>query len=143
MLDRLLHEVYDNLSLPVRSTVGSAGYDFITPRTIVLKPGESILIPTGIRCQMDPDWVLMIYPRSGLGFKYQLSLANTTGIIDEDYFFANNEGHIMVKLVNRGSKVYECDSMTRIVQGIFIPYEVTIDDTAKGERRGGFGSTGE
>jgi dUTP pyrophosphatase len=85
----------------------------------------------------------MIYPRSGLGFKYQLSLANTTGIIDEDYFFANNEGHIMVKLVNRGSKVYECDSMTRIVQGIFIPYGVTIDDTAEGERRGGFGSTGE
>ena len=66
--------VYQNIRLPKRATKGSAGYDFYTPMTIDLKPGESIKIPTGIRCEMNERWVLMIYPRSGLGFKYRLQL---------------------------------------------------------------------
>ena len=66
--DALIQEVYESIALPKRATKGSAGYDFFTPVEIHLKPGETMKIPTGIRCQMNERWVLMIYPRSGLGF---------------------------------------------------------------------------
>lgn len=138
----LIKKSWKNICLPVRGTVNSAGYDFVTPINFILNPGESIKIPTGIRCKMDSDWVLTIHPRSNLGFNYQIGLANTTGIIDSDYYNANNEGHIMVKLVNHGTKKFEANEGYRIVQGIFMPYGVTVDDSAKGERIGGFGSTG-
>ena len=91
---------------------------------------------------MDADWVLMIYPRSSIGFKYQVGLANTTGIIDSDYYRGNNEGHIMVKLVNNGNKIFSANEGDKIVQGVFLPYGITTDDNAEGERIGGFGSTG-
>lgn len=134
--------VWENINLPKRSTSGSAGYDFISPIDFELNPGEEITIPTGIRCKMDSDWVLTIHLRSSIGFKYKVSLANTTGIIDSDYYNSNNKGHIMVKLVNRGNKVYPTSAGERIVQGIFFPYGITVDDKASGERNGGFGSTG-
>ena len=57
-------------------------------------------IPTGIRAEMEAGWVLKCYPRSGLGFKYRLQLNNTVGIIDSDYFYSDNEGHIFAKLTN-------------------------------------------
>ena len=115
----------------------------MTPTGFELEPGQSIKIPTGIKCQFnDNNWVLTIHPRSSLGFKYQIGLANTTGIIDSDYINADNEGHIMIKLVNRGDKVFSAECGDKIAQGIFLPYGITIDDEASGERNGGFGSTG-
>lgn len=93
-------KIYENISLPKRATAGSAGYDFFSPVDFQLGPGETIKIPTGIRAQMEPDWVLKIYPRSGLGFKYRLQLNNTVGIIDSDYFNSDNEGHIFIKITN-------------------------------------------
>ena len=95
-----IKNIYDEISLPKRATVGSAGYDFYTPIDITLKPGETIKIPTGIRCEMNPSWVLMLFPRSGLGFKFRLQLNNTVGVIDSDYFYSDNEGHIFIKLTN-------------------------------------------
>ena len=65
-----IEEMYDNIQLPKRATIGSAGYDFFLPFDIVLKPQESIIIPTGIRCQMNDEYVLQIYPRSSLGFNH-------------------------------------------------------------------------
>ena len=62
------------IELPVRATAGSAGYDFKTPWDIHLQPGESVRIPTGLRCRIAPGWVLLIAPKSGLGFKYRLQL---------------------------------------------------------------------
>ena len=138
----ILKHAWESIKLPKRSTVNSAGYDFCSPIDFELNPGEEIKIPTGIRCKMDSDWVLTIHPRSSLGFKYQIGLANTTGIIDSDYIKADNEGHIMIKLVNRGDKVYSAECGDKIAQGIFLPYGITIDDEASGERTGGFGSTG-
>lgn len=138
----LLRQYWKNIKLPRRGTTGSAGYDFVTPIDLELNPGEEIKLPTGIRCKMDNDWVLVIYPRSSIGFKYQIGLANTTGIIDSDYYQGSNEGHIMVKLVNRGNKVFSVNAGDKIVQGIFLPYGITIDDDASGVRNGGFGSTG-
>ena len=95
-----IEEMYDNIQLPKRATIGSAGYDFFLPFDIVLKPQESIIIPTGIRCQMNDEYVLQIYPRSSLGFKFRLQLDNVVGIIDSDYYYACNEGHIMIKISN-------------------------------------------
>ena len=95
-----IKEMYEALKLPKRATKGSAGYDFFAPFTFQLAPGETIKIPTGIRAEMQKDWVLQIYPRSGLGFKYRLQMNNTVGIIDSDYFFSDNEGHIFMKITN-------------------------------------------
>ena len=92
--------VYEELKLPKRATRGSAGYDFYTPFNIILKPGETVKIPTGIRAEMEEGWVLKLYPRSGLGFKFRLQLNNTVGIIDSDYFYSDNEGHIFIKITN-------------------------------------------
>ena len=66
--------VYENIRLPLRATAGSAGYDFFAPVDITLAPGETAKIPTGIRVEMEQDWVLKCYPRSGLGFKFRLQL---------------------------------------------------------------------
>lgn len=139
---------YDNITLPHRKTEGSAGYDFCITEDINLNPGEDIVIPTFIRCYITPGWDLGIYPRSGLGFKYRLRLANTIGIIDSDYYFTesdgmDNEGHIMVKIVNEGNSKIELKIGDRFCQGIFSEYGITIDDENVGKevRSGGLGST--
>lgn len=80
-----IKEIYDQIKLPKRATRGSAGYDFFSPVDFELKPGETIKIPTGIRVFIESDWVLNIFPRSGLGFKFRLQMNNTVGIIDSDY----------------------------------------------------------
>ena len=135
--------IYDNIKLPKRATKGSAGYDFYTPIDIMLTPNHTIKIPTGIRCKMEEGWVLKIYPRSGLGFKYRMQLNNSVGVIDEDYFYSNNEGHIMAKITNdtNENKNIIVDSGSGFIQGIFVQYGITTDDDADGIRNGGFGST--
>lgn len=132
---------YENIKLPKRATKGSAGYDFFAPFDFELAPGESRVIPTGIRCQMTGNYVLQCYPRSGHGFKYLVRLANTVGIIDSDYFGSKNEGHIMIKLVNGGEKALEVKAGDAFCQGIFTRFGITFDDDADGVRDGGFGST--
>lgn len=138
-----IQRMYEEIKLPQRATKGSAGYDFYAPFSFTLKPGETIKIPTGIRAKMEENWVLKLYPRSGLGFKFRLQMNNTVGIIDSDYFYSDNEGHIFVKLTNDSNegKVVEIAAGTGIVQGIFLEYGITIDDAADGVRNGGFGST--
>ena len=76
--------LYEEIKLPKRATAGSAGYDFYAPDDFVIEPGKTIKIPTGIRVEMEENWVLKCYPRSGLGFKFRLQLNNTVGIIDSD-----------------------------------------------------------
>ena len=142
--DTALKQVYDSIKLPKRATAGSAGYDFYLPMPMLDIPtNTSITIPTGIRCKMDEGWALKIYPRSGHGFKYGIHLANTVGIIDADYYGANNEGHINVKLINDSSikKPIELVQGDAFCQGVFVPYGTTVDDEASAKRQGGFGST--
>ena len=138
-----IKEIYDQIKLPKRATRGSAGYDFFSPVDFELKPGETIKIPTGIRVFIESDWVLNIFPRSGLGFKFRLQMNNTVGIIDSDYFYSDNEGHIFVKLTNdtNEGKTVSVAQGTGMVQGIFMQYAITEDDDAEGIRNGGFGST--
>lgn len=140
---RRLRQSMRKLKLPKRATRGSAGYDFYTPFNIILKPGETVKIPTGIRAEMEEGWVLKLYPRSGLGFKFRLQLNNTVGIIDSDYFYSDNEGHIFAKLTNdsKEGKVVCIEKGTGFMQGIFVEYGITVDDDAVEIRNGGFGST--
>ncbi len=132
-----------DIPLPKRATAGSAGYDFVTPVGITLAPGEAVTIPTGIRAEMQVGWVLMLFPRSGLGFKHQIRLANTVGVIDADYAHAANEGHIMVRLVNGGPAPVALEQGTRFCQGVFLPFGTAEEDAIQTTRDGGFGSTGK
>lgn len=134
---------YQGIRLPRRATVGSAGYDYFSPVDFTLAPGETIRIPTGIRAKIEEGWVLCNFPRSGQGFRYRLQLNNTVGIIDSDYYFSENEGHILVKLTNDSNegKVLEVKAGDGFLQGVFFPYGITKDDAAGGIRNGGFGST--
>ncbi len=136
-------EIYDNIKLPRRATTGSAGYDIFAPCDISLAPGETVKIPTGIRVWIEDGWVLKIYPRSGLGFKFRLQLNNTVGIIDSDYYNSDNEGHIFCRITNDSNenKTVTIKAGDGFSQGIFVEYGITMDDDADGIRNGGFGST--
>ena len=138
-----ISKIYQDIGLPKRATAGSAGYDFYAPAKIVLKPGETIKIPTGVRVEMEKNWVLQCYPRSGLGFKYRLQLNNTVGIIDSDYFYSDNEGHIFAKITNdtNEGRTLEVSPGEGFMQGIFTEYGITVDDGVTEVRNGGFGST--
>lgn len=140
-----IQKIYDGIKLPRRATVGSAGYDFFVPYDISLKPGETAKIPTGIRVWIENGWVLKLYPRSGLGFKFRLQLNNTVGIIDSDYYYSDNEGHIFCRITNDSNenKTVSLKSGDGFCQGIFVEYGITTDDNADGIRNGGFGSTGK
>ncbi len=135
--------VYNNIKIPVRATKGSAGYDFLSPVDFELEAGQTIKIPTGIRARIDDGWVLKIYPRSGLGFKFRLQLDNTVGIIDADYYNSDNEGHIFIKVTNCSfeEKTVSVKAGSGFAQGIFLPFGITEDDEVTDERNGGFGST--
>ncbi len=138
-----IRTIYEGIRLPARATSGSAGYDFFAPYDIEILPGREVLIPTGVRVRMEEDYVLMLFPRSGLGFKYRLQLNNTVGVIDSDYYHAENEGHIFCKLTNdsRENKTVTIHTGEGMVQGIFLPFGITEDDHATTVRTGGFGST--
>ena len=136
---------YDNIKLPVQATSGSAGHDFFLPHDITIPFGGYVTVPTGIRVILENDEVLYIIPRSGLGFKYGLSLANTIGVIDSDYSKSDNEGHIFVKIVN-ASPLSEGKDITlkkgdAFCQGIIQKYMVADGAESNNIRNGGFGST--
>ena len=135
--------VYDAIRLPERATAGSAGYDFRCPVSMTIEAGKEKLIPTGIRAKIEPGYVLVLFPRSSLGFKYRFQLDNTAGIIDSDYYYAENEGHIMCKMINdsREGKALSLSAGDGMVQGIFLPFGITKNDEASAARTGGFGST--
>lgn len=133
----------NNIKLPKRSTKESAGYDVFAPFDIYLNPGDDVKIPTGIRAYMQTGEVLLVFPRSGLGFNYYTRLANGTGIIDGDYYYSDNEGHIFVKLRNEGDKALFIKQGDAFAQMIFMPFLLADGDSFDegNVRNGGFGST--
>lgn len=167
--DNELENMWRNITLPVRATKQSAGYDFFSPYEFVLRPGTAVTIPTGIRVKIDDGYAMALIPKSGIGVKSSTRLSNTIGLIDADYYGSDNEGHIMVRLempVEPTSKLipkmsgqgnlYGVDTQVvrknlkieadqKFVQGVFIPFGITIndDETEKEDRNGGFGSTGK
>lgn len=134
------------IPLPSYATTGSAAMDLRAclkePRTV--KPGETVMIPSGIAISInDPEVVAILAPRSGLGIKHGLILANTIGVIDSDY-----QGEIGIGIHNRGAEPYTVEPGERICQMLFMPVvqatlaivEEFSAESARGT--GGFGHTG-
>jgi len=137
-----LTDKHNKLILPKRSTKNSAGYDIFSPIDFTLGVGGSIKIPTGFKAYMLPDEFLSFYPRSGLGFKYFLRLANTVGIGDSDYYNnPDNEGHYWLKIRNEGDMEIVVKTGDRIAQCIFQKYLLADEDNTSEDRIGGLGST--
>jgi len=137
-----LRKIYDNIKLPKRGTSKSAGYDFFSPFGFDLYPNGTCKIPTGIKVHMNEFENLDIYVRSSTGFKFNVNLLNSTGIIDFDYVNnPTNEGHIWMGFKNFGDKHWVVNSGDAFAQGIFRSFLTTDDDNANEQRTGGIGST--
>ncbi len=136
-------ELYNSYELPKRKTKHSAGYDFASLIEKNLEPGESVLIPTGVKCALNEDDVLLIVVRSSLGFKHNIRLVNQVGVIDADYYNnESNEGHIFIKLKNEGDHDYKIEIGSAVAQGIIVKYGAVDDEEEiQSERTGGIGST--
>jgi dUTP pyrophosphatase len=134
---------FKNITLPKRGTSYSAGYDFEICEAFTLNPGEIGLAKTGVKAYMQNDEVLKLYPRSSLPTKFGLTIPNSVGIIDSDYYSnKTNDGAIFIQLMNFTNQTVTLEKGTRIAQGIFTKYLLSDDDNAEGFRNGGFGSTG-
>lgn len=132
------------IPIPKRATKASAGYDFFALKDILIPPETIMLIPTYLKCKLGKNNVLLLMPRSSLGFKYNCTLANTVGVIDSDYYGNyKNDGHILVKLVNNSKDYISIRKGEAFCQGIIINFLTTSNDEKdeKEERGGGIGST--
>jgi dUTP pyrophosphatase len=123
-------KIYEEIKLPRRERAGVAGYDFFAPFNIKLKPNQTIMIPSGIKCEMLANWVLVISPRSSMGFKYRLQLDNTVGIIDSNIESGHTNGQIIIKITNDSKEkvIAEIRKGQGFVQGVFLEYGITYDD---------------
>lgn len=132
-----------DIKLPQRQTKTSAGYDLATAEDVSILPNEIKLIPTGLKVKMNPNEVLLVFPRSSLTIKKGLVLSNGVGVIDQDYYNnKNNEGHILLPLLNITSEKVFLKKGERVCQGIFINYlTLTNESKQTKERIGGFGSS--
>lgn len=134
----------EEIAMPERKTKCSAGYDIAAAKDVTALPMKVCLIPTGLKAYMPDDEYLCIHIRSSLAVKNLLSLINSQGIIDADYYNnQDNEGHILVAVYNHSDIPVEIQKGMRIAQGIFSKYLLTDDDCSINERNGGFGSTGQ
>ena len=145
--EKELREWYEAIRLPKQATAASAGCDFFMPFNLNFEAGSTFRIATGVRWVTDPDEegdrgrVLLILPRSGLGFRYGIRLSNTVGVIDADYCDSDNEGHIIVSLCNPSGQTIELPQGKPFAQGIVVKYEVPKGAESDKARNGGLGST--
>lgn len=136
-------EFYNEIKLPERATLNSAGYDIFCPVEVILYPDNSMKIPTGFKAYMGEDEYMMIVPRSSMGFKHFMRLANTVAIGDSDYYNnIDNEGHYWIKIRNESDEPMRITKGQAFAQAIFQKYLVTDNDNVGTERTGGLGSTG-
>lgn len=136
-----IQNMYDSIELPVRATKFSAGHDIKIPFTKSLAPNDTLKIPTGIRCKMNEDYVMLVFPRSSLGIKKGIVILNTVPVIDSDYYNADNEGHIFICIKNTSDKLLVLNKNDAITQAVFVSFGVADDNKVTRERCGGIGST--
>lgn len=130
---------HEDYWLPRRETPGSAGYDIRSIENITVGPGECKLVGTGLTAYMQNDEELQIRPRSGNARKHLITVLNTPGTIDSDYYGK----HIGVLIMNFGNSNFDIKAGDRIAQGVFSKYLIKDDDNPVNDTRdGGFGSTG-
>ena len=140
----LIKKLSKNISLPKYETEGSSGMDLTAniDKPIEIKPGKSVIIPTGLALSIPKNYEIQIRPRSGLAAKNQISVLNTPGTIDADY-----RGELKVILINLSDKIFKIEKGLRVAQMVLCPVikavlkEVDeLEETKRGS--GGFGSTG-
>lgn len=138
-------KAYESIELPKRKTKYSAGYDIRTPIDIVIPPHEIRRIPTGVKVAFQEDelgaWFLAMFVRSSVGNR-NVVICHGTGIIDADYQFSDNDGDMLIALINHSDQLVKYSAGDRICQGVFLIHGITDDDRAEGARTGGLGSTG-
>lgn len=139
-----IQQAYDNIKLPRQGTEKSMGMDFFAPYEFCIPHRQSITVMTGVRWKVndiDSNVGMLIFPRSGMGFKYGVRLSNTVGVIDADYCNADNEGHILIRMYNPSwdDIVIRCGEA--FAQGIILPYIICDGAESDSIRIGGFGST--
>ena len=144
----MVKDYQDELNLlPTRATKGSAGYDFKAAKDIVVPnilTSKPVLVPTGVKCKLERDQVLLLFNRSSNATKRGLIIPNGVGVVDSDYYDnSDNEGQIFGLFSCVGQKSYLIRKGDRIMQGIVIDYHVANNDITTGVRMGGFGSTGK
>lgn len=133
-----------DLPLPAYESEAAAGMDLraALSSSMVIKPGERVLIPTGLKMAIPLGYEAQIRPRSGLAYKHGITMLNTPGTIDSDY-----RGEVKVLAINHGEQPFTVEHGDRIAQMVIAPVsQVTIreSDTLEQTERneGGFGSTG-
>tara|TARA_Y100000590_G_C15713221_1_gene1011006 strand:+ start:723 stop:1160 length:438 start_codon:yes stop_codon:yes gene_type:complete len=145
MVKILIKKFDKNIKLPTYKTSGSSGLDVMafTKNNIIIKPGKTSIIPTGISVGIPKNYELQIRPRSGLAAKKGISVLNTPGTIDSDY-----RGEIKIILINLSKKSFVIKSGDRIAQMVLCPIAKAkfkqvkkLPNTIRG--KGGFGSTGK
>ena len=146
MTNERLFDCWTEIRLPERKTKYSCGYDVSTPVDIVIAPHTSIVVPTGIRAvfseQEMETWHLKLYARSSVGIKDKVVVTNGTGLVDGDFWRAENEGDMLIALTNMSDEVRKYKAGDRVCQAVFEIYGIVSDDKAEGERTAGIGSTG-
>lgn len=144
MINEVHIKVADTKLVPVRAHPTDAGADLRSNNeTFTLKMGEKVKVYTGVKMEIPVGYVGLIVPRSGLGSKYRVTIANNVGVIDSDY-----RGEIMAFLVNDGAEDVQIEKYERICQIMIVPVALVsfnvvpkLSETGRGE--GGFGHTGK
>jgi len=132
----------DSAKVPTYGSAGAACFDLYADDTITIAPGHAGTVKTNVSFGIPEGFVMLVFSRSGHGFKHGVRLANCTGVIDSDY-----RGEVMVRLQNEGSEVFMVTQGDRVAQAMLQPVErfrlVETDDVGFTERGvKGFGSTG-
>lgn len=142
MLELKIKKINQAAKSPEYAHEGDAGLDLFSVDDVIILPGESKLIKTGIQIELPKDTEAQVRPRSGLALKNQITVLNTPGTIDEGY-----RGEVGVILINHGKQQFHVEKGMKIAQMVIKPVlKVTVKeveeltDTTRGE--GGFGSTG-
>ena len=144
MIKILIKRLSKEISLPKYETLGSSGMDIAASinENIIIDPGKTAIIPSGLALSIPKGFEVQIRPRSGLAAKQKISVLNTPGTIDADY-----RGEIKVILINLGQQSFKVEKGLRIAQMVVCPVMQAqlkeVDDLNETERgKGGFGSTG-
>lgn len=137
-----IKKLHEDAIIPQYQTSGSVGFDLHTVEDLVLRPGHSTLVPTGLAIATPPGYMLAITPRSSTYKKWSLVMPNSIGVVDQDY--CGDEDEIKIPVLNMGDSFAKVNKGERIAQGIFISVARLsfTECDSMGDSRGGFGSTG-
>lgn len=146
LIEVCVEKINDSVELPYYATEGASGADVraYLAQAITLNPGQSMMVPTGLKFEIPNGYEIQVRPRSGLAYKHQITVLNTPATIDSDY-----RGELKVILINHGQEPFVIEPNMRIAQLVFAPVttarfelkEQILANTERGE--GGFGHTGK